>query len=400
MQGSSLTVRRLETPPGAQEVEVVERKGLGHPDTICDAVSEHVCVRLCRYYLEHFGVILHHNVDKVLLCGGSARAAFAAGEILEPIEIYIGGRAALEYRGKSVPIHEIAAEACKEWLRKHLPKLDTDRNVKIISRLRGGSTDLVRLFDKNSAVVFANDTSCGAGFAPLTDLEKVVLQVERELNSPDTKRARPEMGEDIKVMGIRRNKRIALTVGCAFISRFTRSIEEYAHHKITTKNIILKTARRFTSLEVDAAVNAADDFSKGDVFLTVTGTSAEAGDDGETGRGNRACGLITPYRVMTLEAAAGKNPVSHVGKLYNLAAGRLAAAIVAQVEDITDAECVAVSKIGHAITSPDLVDVQLCCKNSANIESVRKRIGDIAFSEFEHIGELRHDLLNESFSLY
>jgi S-adenosylmethionine synthetase len=50
------------------------------------------------------------------------------------------------------------------------------------------------------------------------------------------------------------------------------------------------------------------------VYLTVTGTSAEAGDDGEVGRGNRVNDLITPYRPISLEAAAGKNPVTHVGQ--------------------------------------------------------------------------------------
>ncbi len=101
-------------------------------------------------------------------------------------------------------------------------------------------------------------------------------------------------------------------------------------------------------------MNAADPASHsdaGDVFLTVTGTSAEAGDDGEVGRGNRTCGLITPYRSITLEAAAGKNPVSHVGKLYNLVASRIAAAITAEIPDVPDAACVLVSQIGRPVAT-------------------------------------------------
>ena len=68
-------------------------------------------------------------------------------------------------------------------------------------------------------------------------------------------------------------------------------------------------------------VNALDDPKASDesgIYLTVTGLSAEQGDDGEVGRGNRVNGLITPSRAMSLEAAAGKNAVAHVGKLYNL----------------------------------------------------------------------------------
>ncbi len=56
-------------------------------------------------------------------------------------------------------------------------------------------------------------------------------------------------------------------------------------------------------------VNTADDIKKKSVFLTVTGTSAEMGDDGSVGRGNRCNGLITPNRPMSMEATSGKNPI-------------------------------------------------------------------------------------------
>ena len=46
---------------------------------------------------------------------------------------------------------------------------------------------------------------------------------------------------------------------------------------------------------------------------------------------------------MTLEAAAGKNPVNHVGKLYNLAAGRMAEALVELLPEVQDASCVLVN---------------------------------------------------------
>lgn len=94
--------------PDALDVEVVERKGLGHPDTICDAFAESVSVQLCQHYLERFGTILHHNVDKILLCGGSARVAFGGGQVLEPMELYLAGRATSEYEGERIPVAEIA----------------------------------------------------------------------------------------------------------------------------------------------------------------------------------------------------------------------------------------------------------------------------------------------------
>jgi len=381
-------------------VEIVERKGLGHPDTICDAIAEHVCVRLCRFYSDRFGMILHHNVDKVLLCGGSARTAFGGGEVLEPIEIYLAGRATHEYRGVRIPVHELAVDACREWLSQHLPGVDLGRHVRIISRLRPGSGDLTRLFGRNGTTPLANDTSCGAGFAPLTDLERVVLETEHCLNSPDIKRSHPEIGVDVKVMGVRQRSRIDLTIGCAFIGRFVSNVHDYARKKETARLLILEVARRATPLEVGAVVNPADELDEGNVFLTVTGTSAEAGDDGEVGRGNRTNGLITPYRFMTMEAAAGKNPVSHVGKLYNLVAERIAAAITTQIRGVTDAACVLVSQIGRPVDDPQVADVRVALDSTTRCADIRDTVEVNVRDHLSHLSELRHALLEERVSVY
>jgi S-adenosylmethionine synthetase len=393
-----LVVRTRESPPpGSQEVEVVERKGLGHPDTICDAIAEHICVCLCRHYLEHFGHILHHNVDKILLVGGQSRASFGGGEVVEPIEIYIAGRATAEYGGVLIPVHDIAVEGGRDWLRTHLRGVDVDHDIRIIPCLRRGSAELVHLFDRGGAAPPANDTACGVGFSPPTDLERVVLQVEQALNSPETKRTHPEIGEDIKVMGMRLRGSIHLTIGCAFVSRFVDHVEDYQTKKEAARVLALDAARLVTALDVDAVVNAADDLAHERVFLTVTGTSAEAGDDGEAGRGNRACGLITPYRLMIIESVAGKNPVTHVGKLYNLLAGRIAAAVTDDVPGVSDAECLLASEIGRTIADPRVVDVRLGCDDAVPlVESVK----DVVRSELEQLPRLRELLFDGRMPLY
>lgn len=393
-------IRTRQSPrPGSQEVEVVERKGLGHPDTICDGIAEKICVHLCRYYLEHFDQILHHNVDKILLVGGTARASFGGGEIVDPIEIYLAGRATEQFRGKRIPVHDIAVDACREWIKSNLRGFKSDLDMWIVSRLRPGSADLTRLFAANDHPI-SNDTSCGAGFAPLTDLERIVLEVERTLNSPRTKHDRPEIGEDVKVVGVRRRSHIDLTIACAFVGRFVRDIDDYVRKKRAVRELALETAKRRTALDVDATVNAADDIESGSVFLTVTGTSAEAGDDGEVGRGNRTSGLITPYRPMTLETAAGKNPVTHVGKLYNLAASRIANAIVTGVRAVTDAECVLVSQIGRPVDDPHVVDIELAREDGPLSNALHTAVADIARSQLGQMRVLRDELLSERLTLY
>jgi S-adenosylmethionine synthetase len=272
-----LILRRAETSSlGSLDVEVVERKGLGHPDTICDAIAEAVCVRLCRHYLERFGEILHHNVDKVLLVGGTAHPWLGGGEITAPIEVYLAGRVTWEYKGERIPMHELAIDACDHWLRTHISGLNVDRDVRIISRLRPGSASLTSLFGRHAVSPLANDTSCGVGFAPFTDLERIVLAVERRLNAAETKRRHPAMGEDVKIMGIRRGNHVDLTIACAVISQHVRDVHQYVKVKARVHEIVREEAQHVSDLDVSVVVNAADDPEKGELYLTVTGTSAES----------------------------------------------------------------------------------------------------------------------------
>lgn len=356
-----LTLRLPRTPPlRVLEVEVVERKGRGHPDSLCDALADELSRALCRFYLERFGEILHHNVDKALLFAGAARPEFGGGRVLSPMRLYLAGRAALEYGGVVVPIEDLAVETTVRWVQRNLRALDPVRQMQIEPLVRPGSRDLIELFlrQQRRGMPLANDSSIGIGYAPLTDLEATVLHVEGTLNAHDG-RAFPEVGEDIKVLGVRRGDSIHLTIACAFLSRALTSVNDYADAKERVRTVALEAACSRTPRAVAVEVNAADDLASGSIYMTVTGTSAEAGDDGQAGRGNRANGLITPYRPMTMESSAGKNPVNHVGKLYQLAAQRIADALTSEIDAAVAAECYLVSRIGHPIDDPAVVDIAL-----------------------------------------
>ena len=116
--------------------------------------------------------------------------------------------------------------------------------------------------------------------------------------------------------------------------RFVDSPADYFSAKRTIATIARQTAQEHGSTDISVVVNAADDPAAGSLYLTVTGTSAEAGDDGEAGRGNRINGLIVPFRPMTMESVAGKNPVTHVGKLYNIVASLIAQRLVDDVQEL------------------------------------------------------------------
>ncbi len=392
-------------PVETLDVELVERKGLGHPDYIADAASEVASRALCKYYLERFGVILHHNLDKTLLVGGQAHPVFGGGEVLHPIYIIVAGRATTDVRTEEgiehIPVGTIIIKAVKEWIKSNFRFLDPEEHVVIDYKIGKGSADLVKVFELGKQVPLANDTSIGVGYAPLSTLEKLVLETERLLNSPNFKKELPEVGEDIKVMGLRRGKVIDLTVAAAMVSRLVRDVDHYVSVKEQVvekiKDLACKIAPDF---EVRVHVNTADKPEIGLVYITVTGTSAEHGDDGATGRGNRVNGLITPMRPMSMEAAAGKNPVNHVGKIYNVAAKIIADRIYKEVPGIREVYVELLSQIGKPITEPLVANVKVIPSDGELSNIAASDIEAIVDDELSKITRLTKLIVDGSVSVF
>ncbi len=397
----NVRVTPLDTQPVyRQEIEIVERKGLGHPDTICDALAEKLSAELCKFYYEKFGFVLHHNVDKNLLVGGSALPRFGGGEVTEPIEIFLAGRAIKEYKGVKVPVDEIAVEGAKEWLKENIHAIDPEKHVRIHTYIRPGSVDLVDIYMRQlrEGLPLSNDTSFGVGYAPFDDLENVVYHVEKRLNDKEFKKAHPEVGEDIKVMGVRVGEKIKITIACAFVDRFIKDINDYVEKREKVRKTALEVAKEFTEREVEVDINTGDDVENANVYITVTGTSAEAGDDGEVGRGNRVNGLITPYRPMSLEAAAGKNPITHVGKLYNITANEIAKEVVKEISEVEEAYVYMVSQIGKPVNQPLAVDVKV--RSSQPSSSFQKRVEEIVSDKLAEMKDIWKRLVSGEITVY
>jgi S-adenosylmethionine synthetase len=375
-------------------VEVVERKGLGHPDTICDALAEELSLGICRFHREHFGAVLHHNVDKVLLWAGSSEPAFGGGRVVAPLEIFLAGRAAGAWRGIRVPLEDLARDGSRRWLAAHLPHLDVREHVRIHALMRPGAAELVDVFQRGGAgAIGANDTSCGVGWAPLSRLDRVVDRVERSLSAASVQPSHAWMGQDIKVLGTRRGSEVEVTVACAFVGRHVASLGDYLEKKARLAALAAEAAAKAGAANARVAVNAADDPASGRVYLTVTGTSAESGDDGQAGRGNRTNGLITPFRPMTIESWAGKNPVNHVGKIYNALAGLVAQSVVEALPGIREAQCFLVSQIGRPIKEPRVAHVRLLVDEPRALEAHRARATEILRDQLDRVHELTDDLM-------
>ncbi|WP_148688167.1 MULTISPECIES: methionine adenosyltransferase [unclassified Methanopyrus] len=373
----NIVVETMERSPFTEtEVEIVERKGVGHPDSLADGIAESVSRALCREYIERFGRILHHNTDEVQIVAGESRPEFGGGEVIRPIYILVTGRATAYVGDEKIPVGTIALEAATEYLEETVRHLDTEKHVVIEPKIGHGSADLRDVFERGEEVPLANDTSFGVGYAPLTTTERLVYETEREINSQKLKKDLPEVGEDVKVMALREGDEIELTVAAAMVSQRIDDIDHYISVVEELRDRVADLAAEIASdHEVKVRVNAADDYERESVYLTVTGTSAEQGDDGSVGRGNRVNGLITPFRPMSMEAAAGKNPVNHVGKLYNVLAHRMAR----EIYEETSADEVYVrllSQIGHPIDDPKAVDVHLVGDVSKEDERMARRVAD------------------------
>lgn len=352
--------------------EVVERKGLGHPDTICDLLAERISFDLGHYYLKTCGQVLHYNVDKALLVGGRSEPRFLGGKILEPARFYLGDRAITSFNGQTLNLNELIENSIRSWLNENLRFLRLGQNLEWKNEIKQGSMNLNSVEDRN----VSNDTSVGVGCWPPSNLEDLTLEIERLLNSAKYKEQYPELGEDIKVMAIRRKKTVEIILACALIDKYISSADDYTEMKqfVLQKlkaDLLEKYADKF---DLSFSFNALDDPSIGlnGLYLTVTGLSCESGDSGQVGRGNRASGLISFMRPQTMEAWAGKNFKTHIGKIYSFAAQSLAKIIVEDIKEVSESTITLVGKIGSPVHGPCYVFCDFKIKSGNELQIKEK----------------------------
>ncbi len=387
-----------QTPVEDREVEIVERKGIGHPDSVADGIAESISRELSKYYLKHYGRILHHNTDQAEVVGGQAKPQFGGGTILEPVYILLSGRATTRVGDERIPYRTIAKRAAISFLKENYPHLNIEEDVIIDCRIGQGSIDLRGLYDTQK--LLANDTSFGVGYAPVTETEKIVYETERYINGL-LKEKLPELGQDVKVMGFRDGDRINITVAVAFVGKNTPDKDHYLSVKEELRDTLEDFATQFTDREVRYSINTGDIPEESVYYLTVTGLSMENGDDGSVGRGNRVNGLITPYRPMSMEASAGKNPVTHVGKLYNILAFKIAEDIAKESGgDLREVHVRIVSQIGKPIDQPQVASIQVIPAKGANVHKYRSEFASIADQWLANIEKITMMLVNGEVNVF
>ncbi|MBW2981736.1 methionine adenosyltransferase [Candidatus Woesearchaeota archaeon] len=380
----NISIEKIKSPVEKQKIELVERKGLGHPDYICDLCCEAVSRALSQEYTKRFGTVLHHNVDKGLLVAGKSIPKFGGGRVLEQIKLTVAGRATSRVGKQKIDVKRIAFKAVKKELNRF--RYLKDKDIKIIIDIMEGAANLQEVFKKEIAV--ANDTSFGAGHYPLSRLESVVKKVAYLLNSKLFLNKFKAVGEDIKVLGLRKENKIRLTLAIAFVDKYVRSMDQY----ILIKQKVLDYVKRFAGKDIEIDINTLDDETKDEksIYLTVTGLSAEHGDDGNTGRGNRMNGLITPNRPVSLEATAGKN-INHPGKLYQVMAYEIAKR-VGKLKGINECIVKLASQIGKPLDEPQIASIAVNGNNN--------RIKNIVESVFRDIKKIQKNIVKGRYEVF
>ncbi|MFC1849383.1 methionine adenosyltransferase [candidate division CSSED10-310 bacterium] len=382
--------RSIENIP----VEIVERKGIGHPDSLCDAIAERISVEYSCWCQDNLGVLLHHNFDKVQLVAGEVDIDYGRAQMLTPIRIQIAGRATPLCQGKKVPIDDVAIQAAKLQIRESMKYLDPDRHMVIDSYAGRGAEELQHVV----AHVTANDTSFGVSYWPRSALEEVVFKVAEYINR--TLITELPVGEDIKVMGLRRNNALTLTIALPFMALQIRDAASYQQLKKDAAAAIHAYAQSLDERQVNIMINTADNLDQNAVYLTLTGTSAEMGDDGAVGRGNRVNGVIAPFRSTSLEAACGKNPISHVGKIYNVMALLASQDIIRRVPTVREVTVYLLSQIGSLLDQPLVATALIHPTNGSLTSSIIDDVRAVLDENLAQADTIQSRMLNREMTLF
>ncbi|MBU2589519.1 MAG: methionine adenosyltransferase [Nanoarchaeota archaeon] len=397
-----------------RDYEFVEKKGWGHPDTLADKLAEELSIEYSKYTLKKFKVILHHNFDKIGILGGSSFVKFGEGHLIDPLRILINGRVSTKFNKKNIPYKEIIEKTTKKFIKKIFPLINVNKDLLIIDNISTksspGKTNLKSKKEgtrnywfeprgkhdlKELKFLGSNDTSLGVGFAPLTKFENSIKILMDSFKVKSLKKDYLWLGSDIKIMALKINKNINLTLCIPQISKFVQNKQQYKKNlKIMHQYIYNFIAKKFPYFKINLFLNTRDDFETGEIYLTAIGSSIESGDEGLVGRGNRINQLICQTKPYTMEGAAGKNPVYHIGKIYNLAAQEIANKISKKIK--TYSEVFLISQSGRLLIDPwkTIVGIEKEL-NKKEIDNLKKFIK----KELNNIPQITNKLIKKQFKI-
>ncbi|HHQ2480887.1 TPA: methionine adenosyltransferase [Bacillus cereus] len=398
----SITVNNNLITPDKLEYEVVERKGLGHPDTLTDGIAEAAEIEYCKYCLDRFGYIPHHNFDKVMILGGNCVQEYGGNNFLNPIKVIFMGRGSKNFGDEKIPIEEIQIKAAKAYLSRVLPHLDVDSKstIEFHSITSSYSTrpywfsprDKNDLPEYNDDGLTANDTATMISYWPLTMSEKLALDIEGYFYKNDADGLPyprfKEFGGDIKVMVVRDGGAIVATVTIPQITTMTTSADQYFSRENKLRDNLVKYVKMlYPNENISLIINTQTLGENPRPYLVTAGSCTDFGEEGAVGRGNKTHGIISSFRPNTMEAPHGKNSTYFVGKVL----GYQTDVIAKKIYDTTGSPCQVIlrANIGDKLFAPSKIMVSSA--NKVNTEIVR----DIVSNSLNMGAETTMRIINE-----
>jgi S-adenosylmethionine synthetase len=386
-----LAVRQDYIDPAVGHLEVVENKGIGHPDSLADAVANVMSVAYSRWCLEHFGAILHHNFDKVFVGGGWYRNGYGTAERRHPIVVRSNGRVSDRLGGQTVPYKEIMAEAARDYLLGVLPHATADDLDIIIDATQNTKvpywfTPRTLADVPDSKKPHANDTSLCVGHWGDTPVEALVRILSGYFWEAHNGLAIPqfaEIGQDIKVLAVRRGHDVEVEVCVPTMSRATASRDDYLAIIGSHQNVLSQIGAEFGDehqLCVTVGVNTHQH-----QYMLGVGTCAECGEEGLVGRGNSINGLISSHRTHTAEAWAGKNPRYFTGSVMSYLSHRLARAIGTSFS--TRCSVAISTRCGDSLIPPRMVQVSLPAGGQIDLAAISEQFRENVL-ELDYLHEI------------
>jgi len=305
-----------------------------------DGIAEASELEYAKYCREKFGFIPHHNLDKASLLGGLCLQNFGGGKFQAPLDMIFMGRASTSFGGEVIPVEEIQNMAAKTYLARVMPHLDTSDSEVYNSR-SFTSTHSTRphwfaprsvedLPEYTGAFPAANDTATMISYWPLTDTEKLTLDLEgyfyqnNEVGLPEPRFN--FIGQDIKVMSVRRGDLITATLAIPQVTTETPDANTYFERERYIEQQLQEYASNLIEEgnDVKVVVNTQTKGPNPRPYLVTGGSCTDFGEEGAVGRGNKTHGIISSFRPNTMEAPHGKNPTYFVGKLLGYQADLIA----------------------------------------------------------------------------
>lgn len=395
----SIVINNNYYNPENNEIEIVERKGFGHPDTLADQLAKECSRIYSQYCLDHFGVILHHNFDKLYIGAGCFRYINNELKMISPIKVFVNGRASNTFNGKKIDIEKLLIPVIREYVGSVLPRLNVLDELEIHINPTQNSK-FPHWFEPNdindvpdSKEVFANDTSLCISHYPLTICEDLTLNVSNYFWKYQKKNKYPtprfnDVGQDIKVMTFRNQKDITITVCLPVYYDMFTNMNEYInvikkYEKLLYRDILSNSKYENYNISLDINKSITKDYH---YYTLGKGSCLECGEEGVVGRGNNLSGLIPTFRPYSMESPFGKNERYHTGRVLSNLANIVTKQIYDELGISSSIYCLTQNK--SKLLNPSLLYISIDKKVTKELELRIKEIVSSIFDENSYLNRI------------